>query len=138
MNGRFFIDTSVLVYANAADVPVKRTVARGILEDALSSGMGCLSTQILQEFFVAVTRKLGVDADHARRQLEILGGLPTVVVDRELVLGAVDLHRLHRISFWDALVVRSAAVARCATLLTEDLAHGAVIDGVRVMDPFRD
>ena len=138
MSARFFIDTNVLVYANAVDAPAKRAVARRVLDEALSSGLGCLSTQILQEFFVAVTRKLGVSADHARRQLEILGGLPTLVVDRELVLGAVDLHRLHRLSFWDALVVRSAAVARCATLLTEDLAHGAVIDGVRVVDPFRE
>jgi predicted nucleic acid-binding protein len=57
-------------------------------------------------------------------------------IDGALIVAAIDLHRLHSISLWDSLVVRSAAVAGCATLLTEDLQHGRVIDGVRVTNPF--
>jgi predicted nucleic acid-binding protein len=59
-----------------------------------------------------------------------------VVVRTEHILGAVDLHRLHRISFWDALIVRAAAAAKCLLLYSEDLQPGMEIDGVRVVNPF--
>jgi predicted nucleic acid-binding protein len=86
---------------------------------------------------VVVTRKAGVTAENARAQILMLQQLETVIVDQELIVGAVDLHMIHRISFWDALVVKGARSAGCGNLLTEDLQHGQVIDGVRVHDPFR-
>ncbi len=59
-----------------------------------------------------------------------------VLIDLPLILGAIDLHRLHRLSFWDALIVRAALQARCAVLYTEDLSHGQRIDGVRIVNPY--
>jgi predicted nucleic acid-binding protein len=59
-----------------------------------------------------------------------------VIVRPELILGAIDLHRLHPLSVWDALIVASASAASCATLLTEDLGAGDVIAGVRIENPF--
>lgn len=136
MSDRFFIDSNVLVYANDRSSPAKRARARQIIAEAFAHRLGCLSMQVLQEFFVNVTRKAGVRWDNARAQVIRLMELDAVIVDRDLILGAVDLHHIHRISFWDALIVKSAAVIHCRRLLTEDLNHGQILDGVLVENPF--
>jgi predicted nucleic acid-binding protein len=134
---RSFLDTNVLVYADDLDAGDERLRARELLREALAAKVGILSTQVLQELILISTRKLGIDASIARRKLELLSRLE-VVVRLDLILGAVDLHHLHGISFWDALVVKSAAASGCRRLLTEDLQHGRVLDGVRIENPFRD
>lgn len=136
MSGRFFLDTNVLVYADDLDAGKKREVAREILREALSSHTGVVSTQVLQEFFVIATRKLGGDAATARRKVELLSNLDLVLVRLDLILGAIDLHRLHQISFWDALIIRCASAAGCTRLISEDMHHGQVLDGVRIENPF--
>ncbi len=136
MTDRFFIDTNVLVYANDASNPEKKGRAREILGEALSSRRACLSTQVLQEFFVAATRKLGVEPRNARAQVARLSSLEIVLIDTDLVLGAIDLHVLHRLSFWDSLIINAAAAARCTVLYTEDLNAGQVLNGVKVVNPF--
>jgi predicted nucleic acid-binding protein len=133
---RLFLDTNLLVYADDLDAGDKREVARRLLTEALAAANGVVSTQVLQEFFVITTRKLGVPAAVARQKIALLARMEVVVVRVELIIGAIDLHRLHRISFWDALVVKSAVVAGCARLLTEDLQHGQILDGVRIENPF--
>ena len=138
MSGRFFLDTNILIYADDLDAGSKRDVAREVLREAFVSGNGVLSTQVLQEFFVIATRKLGVDAEIARRKVELAAKLDVVRIDAEEVLAAIDLHRLHSFSFWDALIVRCAATAGCARLLTEDLQDGRVIAGVQIENPFKD
>ncbi len=137
MSGRVFLDTNVLVYADDADAGAKREVARRIIEDMLTSRRGVLSTQVLQEYFVVASRKLGLDAAHVQLTLELHARQEVVVVGVPLIVQAVELHRLHRLSFWDALIIRAAASAGCEMLFTEDLNHGATIAGVRVHNPFR-
>ncbi|MDD9967761.1 MAG: PIN domain-containing protein [Myxococcales bacterium] len=136
MNDRAFLDTNILIYAADADAGDKQARAQAILRDAIATRMGVLSTQILQEYFVVATRKLGVSPVDARRNVELLATLEVVAVDVERILGAIDLHRLHSLSFWDALVVRCASAAGCTRLLSEDLQAGQVIDSVRVENPF--
>lgn len=136
MSDRVFLDTNVLVYADDLDAGRKREIARDLLHDALSNRTGVISTQVLQEFFVVSTRKLGVGADVAARKVELLSKLDTVRIEVDQILAAIDLHRLHSISFWDALIVRSAATAGCGRLLTEDLQHGRSFGGVRIENPF--
>ena len=68
--------------------------------------------------------------------MELLARMDLVVVNLEMILGAVDLHRLHGFSFWDSLILEAASVSGCSTLLTEDLQHGRVIEGVRIENPF--
>jgi predicted nucleic acid-binding protein len=133
---RCFLDTNILVYADDRDAGPKKATAQSILKEALTTASGVLSTQVLQEFFVVATKKLGVDAEVARRKVELLSTLDIVKIDVEEVLAAIDLHRLHSISFWDALIVRCAATAGCARLLSEDLQHGRTIVGVRIENPF--
>ena len=136
MSQRTFIDTNVLIYADDAAAGLKRERARAVLRRLIGASQAVVSTQVLQEFFVIATKKLGVPADLARRKVERLTQLEVVLVRPELILGAIDLHRLHGISFWDALVLRSASAACCTRVLTEDLNAGQVIDGVRVENPF--
>lgn len=138
MTERVFIDSNLLLYADDLDAGAKAARAQEILQDALTSATGVLSTQVLQEYFVNATRELGVDPAIARRKVELLARLDVVVVRVELVVDAIDLHRLHPISFWDALIVKAASAARCGRLLTEDLQHDQVIDGVRIQNPFVD
>lgn len=134
---RTFIDTNVLVYADDRSAGAKGDVARALVHELMTTRHGVLSTQVLQEYFVVATKKLGVAAEHVRRKIELLSSLEVVRPDVGDVLAAVDLTRLRSISFWDALIVRAAEVAGCSLLLSEDLSHGEVISGVRVKNPFR-
>jgi predicted nucleic acid-binding protein len=136
VTGRVFIDTNVLVYADDLDAEAKRDKAQRVLREAMAGGHGVLSTQVLQEFFVIATRKLGIDPEVARRKVELLSTLDVVRIELDEILAAIDLHRLHSLSFWDSLIVRCAATAGCSRLLSEDLQHGRTIAGVKIENPF--
>lgn len=138
MSERVFVDTNILVYADDLDAGTKREVAQDLLKEAITTRTAVFSTQVLQEYFVVATRKLGVESARARRKVELLATSDVVRVDVPEILGAIDLHRLHGLSFWDGLIVRSAATAGCKRLLSEDLQHGRVLEGVRIENPFRD
>ncbi len=137
MTERLFLDTNILVYADDAAAGKKQGIAQGVLEDAVKRGVATFSTQVLQEYFVIATRKLHLEAAAARRRIELLSTLDVVEIDTPTILNAIDLHRLHAIAFWDALIVQSAAVGGCARLVTEDLQHGRAYAGVTVENPFR-
>lgn len=136
MKSRVFLDTNVLLYADDEDAGKKRDRAREVIADALAAGTGVLSTQVLQEYFVNATRKLRLEPGKARARLEIYLSFEVIAVRVEHVLGAIDLHQLRGLSFWDALVARCASDGGCERLLTEDLRHGAKVDGVLVENPF--
>lgn len=135
MSVRSFVDTNVLVYTDDHDAPDKQAVALDLYERLRRDGTGVVSTQVLQEYFVATTRKLGVAAATARRKIELFARLDLVQVDLPDVLAAVDLVRLHELSFWDALIVRAARQGRCDVLYSED-AGLADVEGLEVVDPF--
>jgi predicted nucleic acid-binding protein len=137
MSARSFLDTNVLLYTDAVDAPAKHRRALDLLAEQRRARTGVVSLQVLQEYFVAATRKLAVDAAVARRKVELFANYHLVVLDVEDVLAAIDLHRLRQISFWDALVVRAAKEGGCSVLYSEDLQHGQSVDGVRIVNPFR-
>jgi len=110
--------------------------ARTVLGDAIRKGRAVVSTQVLQEYFVNATRKLGVDVVIARRKVELLMTLEVVRIESAMIVEAIDLTRRHSISFWNAPIVRSAAAAGCRRLVTEDLQDGWTVDGVTVSNPF--
>lgn len=130
-----FFDTNVLVYTDDRHTPEKRDRARALFAKARRERTGVVSTQVLQEYFVTATRKLGVRTEIARRKTELIGQLRLVVLRLEDVLGAIDLHRLHGLSFWDALIVRAALVSGCARLYSEDLQPGRRLDGLEIVNP---
>ena len=133
-----FFDTSVLVYLFDADAQEKQRVAREILQQETLEGRAVLSTQVLQEFYVSVTRKLATPLapDAAHRAVADLAALPTVQVDKELILRSIRRSQSIMVSFWDALIIEAALQAGATKLLTEDLQDGQAIEGLRITNPF--
>jgi len=136
MSDRVFVDTNIFVYADDRAARTKRPQARAMLSELIRTRRAVVSTQVMQEYFVAAVKKLGLSPERARIRVERLGRLDVVLIRPELILGAIDLCRLHALSFWDALVVRSASASGCGRLLSEDLQDGQTIDGVRIENPF--
>jgi len=137
MTARCFVDTNVLVYADDRSAGPRRERARQLIRETMASGSGALSLQVLQEYFAVATRKLGLSAAAARRRVELFSKLDVVILGAEDILAAIDLHRLHALSIWAALVIRAALNAGCRTLYSEDLQDGQRIDGLEVVNPFR-
>ncbi len=131
-----FFDTNVLVYCDDAAAPDKQNAAISVFQEHQRLNTAVLSLQVLQEYFVTVTRKLGLAADLAQRKVELLSHCRLVYFTAKDVIAAIELHRLNRLSFWDAMIVHAARVAGCAVLYSEDLHDGSVIGGVRVINPF--
>lgn len=136
MSARSFFDTNVLVYADDQASPAKQRRAIELVAEHRRSGTGVVSMQVLQEYFVTVTRKLNVDARIARRKVELLSEFDVAAPGVNDILAAIDLHRLHDINFWDALIVRSAHQSGCSVLLSEDMQEQREVDGVRIINPF--
>lgn len=136
--GREFVDTNVAVYAFDPSSGDKHDRARALITELFDSGLGATSVQVLQEFFVTITRKVAVPTDvaKARRGVGWLTRLRVHEPRAEDVLAAIDMHRDHGISFWDAMVLRSASRLGCEVVWTEDLNDGQTYGGVRVADPF--
>ena len=133
-----FVDTNILVYAHDADAGVKRERAIEELRGLWEKGSGRLSVQVLQEFYVSVTRKLAtrVARSTAREIVDTYGAWVREPTTAETVLRATDIAELAQISFWDALIIAAAEQAGAAQLLSEDLNAGQEIAGVRVVNPF--
>ena len=136
--GRQFVDASVLVYAFDASSGTKKEQAERLLNELWESGTGCLSVQVLQEFFVTVTRKLSAPlvSHEAAERVADFASWKVFAPTAQDVVAAIGLHREAQIGFWDAMVVHAASEAGCDVLWTEDLAHGQVLRGVRIMNPF--
>ena len=134
-----FVDTNVLVYARDASDPAKQSTAAAWIQHLWTGAGGRLSVQVLQEYYVTVTRKLapGLNADEARDDVRDLAAWRPVKIDEAIVEGAWRIEDRFGLSFWDSLIVAAAQAADCETLLTEDLQHGFDIDGLRIADPFR-
>ncbi len=136
MNGLAFFDTSILVYADDPSSPEKQNRAIGLLTEHLRNRSAVVSLQVLQEYYVAATRKLSLAPEVAQRKVEILARARVVRFDTGDIIAGIELHRLTRISFWDALIVHAARSAGAQVLYSDDLQHGSVLGGVRVVNPF--
>ncbi|MGE5549193.1 MAG: PIN domain-containing protein [Bacteroidota bacterium] len=133
-----FVDTNILIYAYDDSAGAKGERARGILVGLWQSGLGCLSIQVLQEFFTNATRKIknpisiddaaGVVADVAQWRVH-----SPVTAD---VLAAIELARRDKLSYWDAAIITSAQRLGCRLLWSEDLPDGACYGDVVVRNPF--
>lgn len=135
---RTFLDTNVLIYAYDASAGQKREIAKGVVERLWVSGLGVLSTQVLQEFYVNVIAKIPspLDKKIARGIVRDLLNWEVVVNDGPAVLSAIDLQLKHGYSFWDAMIIASAITGGANLLLTEDLSDGQTVQGVKISNPF--
>jgi predicted nucleic acid-binding protein len=136
MLSAIFLDTNILIYAAAGAKSEPRKWA--ISAELFQHPEAAISAQVMAEFFWNVVKKKYLDVGTAARWLDTMMMMPCVEVDSSLVLDGAAIARRHQIAYWDAALI--AACKRCdaETLYTEDLNHGQLYEGVRVVNPFRE
>lgn len=138
MTAPVFVDTNVLVYARDVRDPVKQLRAKEWVAKLWLERSGRISWQVLNEYYVTVTRKLstGLSREAARLSVELLSAWNPLPVDGQLVRAAWRLQDAYSLSWWDALIVAAAQAAGCACLLSEDISAGQRYGEVEVVNPF--
>jgi predicted nucleic acid-binding protein len=133
-----FVDTNVLVYAHDVSAGPKHERARALIKSLWESHTGCLSIQVLEEFYVTVTRKVAwpLASEAAAQLVTDLATWRVYTPEVDDVLDAITIHQRYGISFWDGLVIQSAARLGCQSIWSEDLNPGQVYATIRVVNPF--
>lgn len=139
-SGWEFVDTNILLYAHDVSAGDKYRQAKWLVADLWRSGKGCLSIQVLQEFYVTVTQKIPkpVPAETAVQIISSLAEWRLYTPEIHDLLDAVDIQQRHSIAFRDALIICSAVRLDCAIIWTEDLSSGRDYEGISVCNPFSD
>lgn len=137
MSDKTFVDTNVLIYAHDVDAKAKHEIAKGVLSELWSQRTGTLSLQVLEEFYVNVTRKIASPLSKrvARPIVESYAAWCIETTPAEIAT-AFRLEDDCRIGFWDALIVAAAIKCGAARILSEDLNAGQMIAGMRIENPF--
>ena len=138
MNGKTFLDSNVLVYAHDRDAGDKNRRAVEIVRELWTNQNGVISTQVLQEFYVNITRKIPkpLNRSVAREVTRNYSVWQTETIDSSDVFRASEVEEANHISFWDALIVVAACKGGASLLLSEDLNAGQTIAGVLIQNPF--
>ena len=139
MIDKTFVDTNVLVYAHDLDAGEKHAIAIEIITDLWESGNGVISTQVLQELYVTLTRKVPspLKKSYVRRVLNNYLAWDLAINNGEIILQASEIEENYIVSFWDAMIISAAYSKNAAILLTEDLNDGQQIEGVTIVNPFK-
>ena len=132
-----FLDTNILVYAEDADSAGKQAVAASLIAECYLKGEAVISTQVMMEFYNVAVKKLKLEPAFAAQRLRLFAKFRTVSTTPQLVLAATDLHRLHSLSFWDAMILQAAITSGCDTLYSEDFNAGQIVSGVKIVNPFK-
>lgn len=133
-----FVDTNILVYAHDLDAGEKHVDAKTVLVELWNGRCGCLSTQVLQEFYANVTRKLSRPLTAAVAREAMRAYLPwiRVATDGEMVMRASEIAEAWQTSFWDGMILAAAERSGANELISEDLQAGQRIAGVLITNPF--
>lgn len=135
---RIFVDANIVIYAYDTSNINKHQIAIKIIDDLWKSGQGVLSTQVLQEFFVVITKKVPqpLDISSAKGIVEDLLEWDVVINDGKSILEAIEIHQKHKYSFWDSMIINAAVSGGAGLLLSEDLSDGHIVEGVTIENPF--
>jgi predicted nucleic acid-binding protein len=138
MSGKSFVDTNILVYAEDLSAGRKCVRAQELIAEIWNAGAGVVSTQVLQELYIALRRRLKqpLSASEAENVLRDYFAWEVVINDRASMLRAIELEDKYQISFWDALMLQAAERSQARTVYSEDLSHGQNYAGIRVVNPF--
>jgi predicted nucleic acid-binding protein len=136
---KVFLDTNIILYAYDISAGEKHQISKKIVLDLWDSGLGVISTQVLQEFFVNVTQKIPkpLDKKLARDIVSDFLKWNVVINDGESILEAVEILLRYGYSFWDSLIIEAAIRGGAEALISEDLTHGQMINGVTIENPFQ-
>jgi len=140
MNGKFFLDTNILVYTFDATVLVKQQIARELVSTALNLQQGIISYQVVQEFLNVATRKFSLPltlADANTYLDKVLTPLCEIFPCMNYYSKALEISERWGFSLYDSLIVTASLEAGCETLYTEDLQHGQMIQGLTIINPFQ-
>jgi len=135
-----FVDTNVLVYARDRSEPDKQRHAAEWMGNLWETGLGRLSYQVIQEYYVTLTTKLDPprSTEDAREDVAALGAWSPTSIDQRTIEGAWEVQDRYGYSWWDALIVAAALRSGCRYLLTEDLQTHQMIDTMTIISPFAD
>ena len=138
MNGKVFLDTNILLYAHDRDAGDKYEIANAIVKEHWENKTGVISNQVLQEFYINVTRKINppLSPAQAREILRIYSCWQMGEISANEIIRASEIEENNRISFWDALIIVAALEAKVEKILTEDLNPGQKIEGINIENPF--
>ena len=136
MAARSFLDTNILIYSVDRADPAKQNTALDLIARHAKDRSGVISTQVIQEFYSAATRKLGIEPLQARQHLRDFRVFDIVLVTPAIIEEGTDCSILHQLSFWDGLIVAAAATAKSTELLSEDLSHQQKLQGITIRNPF--
>ena len=139
MQDRVFVDTNILIYAHDLDAGNKNRKASQILRGLWESGTGIISIQVLQEFYVNITRKIPapIPRSIARGLVSNYMAWPVELNVPKTLLHASEIEERYQLSFWDSLIIASAYQSGSDKIITEDLNHGQVIEGIIIENPLR-
>jgi predicted nucleic acid-binding protein len=140
MPDKCFVDTNILVYAHDRSAGIKHLRAQALVEQLWDSGLGVLSTQVLQELCFNIRRKAAnsLPVEEVRLLLRDYSTWEVVTNTSASILGALDIHMRYKISFWDALIVQAAEASGASILYSEDLAKGQLYGSIQVVNPLID
>ena len=140
MSYKTFFDTNILAYAFDKSNPGKNDQAKKLISQWMPTGRMVISTQVLQELFVVLTKKLEprLSPDNAAEVIESLLSLEINIVETDTIFKAIKVSKENTISFWDALIISSASDSGCKIIFTEDLNRGQIISGVKIENPFQE
>jgi predicted nucleic acid-binding protein len=139
MNGKFFLDTNVFVYLFDTTAPAKAKKAARLVRDAVDTGKGIVSYQVVQEFFNVALRRFAHPMSGAEAEqylITVFRPLLAVHSSPALYVEALRVAGKHRFAWYDSIIVASALESRCDTLYSEDFQHGRQIEGLRMENPF--
>lgn len=139
MPDRIFVDTNILIYAHDVSAGNKHATAKKLFQELWENKTGCLSIQVLQEFYVSVTQKVPNPMDYQKAK-EVIRDLTYWEIHESKaqdVLTAIDIQKRYQISFWDAMILQSALQLECDLLWSEDLNPGQMYDSVELINPFQ-
>ena len=135
---KVFLDTNIIIYAYDNSAGDKQIRASEIIDELWSSGLGIVSTQVLQEFFVNVTKKIPkpLDVKSAKEIISDYLKWDVIVNNGEDILEAIEIQSQYKYSFWDSLIICAAKKGGAMLLLTEDLSDGQIINDLTIKNPF--
>ncbi len=134
---RCFIDTNLLIYADSGDEPIKQRIALALLKQLRLNQTGVLSTQVLGEYCNVAINKLKLPHADIREQMQFWEQYEVVQVTPAIIHMGLDLHQTRSLGFFDALIVAAAKTSGCTVLYSEDMNAGEMVNGVRIVNPFR-
>lgn len=136
MSDKVFIDTNILVYTVDGRFPEKRKIALELIANLQSHHQLVISTQVLQEFYNVTTYKLKLNPVDMQNMVTQFAQLPTVLTDISLIEQGIKVSIHHKLRLWDALMIVAGVRAGCTIMYSEDLTHGQIIQGIRILNPF--